>query len=254
MTEKRLFTFGCSYTKYFWPSWANIIATGFDQHYNCAQTGAGNYYAAEKLYEMHLKKTITKNDVVLIMLSSFNRIDIYNPKYKAFNLSGNIYNSEHIYGEKFVREAWNDEHSIYNTWFMVKSMKALLDSIGCEYKILQAFDLLETDTREILKTDDNTTLLINDYKQNVYMVESLQNYTRNYTPQSYGFKDTEIPYELDGHPTIMCHHDFVKDHLSEYYHKDMLIIAETWELELPDTKRECISYSFSKQKINPKII
>ena len=39
---------------------------------------------------MHLKKTITKNDVVLIMLSSFNRIDIYNPKYKAFNLNGNI--------------------------------------------------------------------------------------------------------------------------------------------------------------------
>jgi hypothetical protein len=183
------------------------------------------------------------------MLSSFNRIDIYNPQYKAFNLNGNIYNSEHIYGEKFVREVWNDEHSIYNTWFMVKSMKALLDGIGCEYKILQAFDLLETDTREILKTDDNTTLLINDYKQNVYMDESLQNYSRNYTPQSYGFKDTEIPYELDGHPTIMCHHDFVKEHLSEYYHNDMLRIAQEWESELPDTKKECISYTFSKQKM-----
>jgi len=248
MIERRLYTFGCSYTKYFWPSWANIIATNFEQHYNCAQAGAGNYYAAEKLYEMHLKTNINKNDVVLIMLSSFNRIDIYNPQYKAFNLNGNIYNSEHIYGEKFVREVWNDEHSIYNTWFMVKSMKALLDSIGCEYKILHAFDLLETDTREILKTDDNTTLLINDYKQNVYMNESLQNYSRNYTPQSYGFKDTEIPYELDGHPTIMCHHDFVKTHLSEYYTDDMLTIAKIWESELPDTKTECISYSFSKQK------
>jgi hypothetical protein len=85
------------------------------------------------------------------------------------------------------------------------------------------------------------------------MDESLQNYSRNYTPQSYGFKDTEIPYELDGHPTIMCHHDFVKEHLSEYYHNDMLRIAQEWESELPDTKKECISYTFSKQKIK-KII
>jgi len=253
MTKNRLFTFGCSYTKYMWPTWANIIATNFEEHYYCAQQVEGNYYVAEILYEMHLKTTITKNDVVLIMLSSFNRIDIYNPKYKAFNLTGNIYNSEHIYGEKFVRDAWNDEHSIYNTWFMVKSMKALLDSIGCEYKILHAFDLLETDTREILKTDDNTTLLINDYKQNVYMDESLQNYTRNYTPHSYGFKDTPIPYELDGHPTIMCHHDFVKDHLPEYYDTAMLQIAQIWESELPDTKTECVRYSFSKQKITFKI-
>jgi hypothetical protein len=254
MTNNRLFTFGCSYTKYKWPTWANIIATNFEQHYNCAQQGAGNYYAAEKLYEMHLKTTITKNDVVLIMLSSFNRLDIYNPKYKAFILNGNIYNSEHIFGEKFVREVWNDEHSIYNTWFMVKTMMTLLDGIGCKYKILQAFDLLETDMGTTLKTDDNVNLLISDYKKNVYINESLQSYSSKTSPQSYGFKDTPIPYELDGHPTIMCHHNFVKEHLSEYYDDNMLSIAKIWESELPDTSELCIRYPFSKQKINSKII
>jgi len=86
------------------------------------------------------------------------------------------------------------------------------------------------------------------------MGESLQSYSTKSTPQSYGFKDTPIPYELDGHPTIMCHHDFVKEHLPEYYNTAMLKIAQIWESELPDTKTECIFYSFSKQKINPKII
>lgn len=252
----KLYTFGCSYTKYLWPTWANIIATHYDynHHFNCAQPGAGNYYIAEKLYEMHLKFGITKEDSVIIMMTSANRFDVYDPKEQAFKLNGNVYNSEHIFGEKFVNEVWNDEHSIYNTWFMVKAMDSLLKGIGCKYKIVQAFDLGYLDTGHPLNSDENTDRLIKDYYKTVYNKETLQSYSKQYNPTSYFFEDIQ---KLDGHPTIMCNHDFVKEHLSEFYHPQMLEIATMWENEMPknnyqlETRNnfEIQDFKFSKLKI-----
>jgi hypothetical protein len=170
----RLFTFGCSFTKYFWPTWADIIGTNYETHYNLGHAGAGNYYIALKLYETHLKYNITKNDNVIIMLSSTNRFDIYDESIGKFNLNGNIYNSSHIFGEKFVNEVWNDTHSLYNTWFSVKSIKTLLDSIGCEYKIVEAFDLMNTDEGTMLNVTESIKELLDDYYKSVYTIENLR--------------------------------------------------------------------------------
>ena len=90
MVNKRLFTFGCSFTKYAWPTWADIIGTNYKTHYNLGHAGAGNYYVALKLYETHLKYNITSNDDVIIMLSSANRLDIYDERIDKFNLNGNL--------------------------------------------------------------------------------------------------------------------------------------------------------------------
>ncbi len=242
MENKRLFTFGCSFTKYKWPTWADIIGTNYKEFHNLGHAGAGNYYIALKLYETHLKYNLTKDDDVIIMLSSANRLDIYDSRINKFNLNGNIYNSEHIFGKTFVRDVWNDIHSIYNTWFSVKTIESILNNIGCKYKIVEAFGLLNTDEGNMLNVDENILTLLDDYSKSVYTIEKLHKFSQTYNPSSYIL----LNGEQDGHPTIMCNHDFVKTHLSEFYHPQMQRISIKWESEIGN---DVLNSSFSSQKI-----
>jgi hypothetical protein len=249
MKPTRLFTFGCSFTNYVWPTWADIIGSKYKLHYNLGSKGAGNYYVASKLYETHLNCNITKDDNVIIMLSSANRLDIYDENTGKFNLNGNIYNSEHIFGKKFVKKVWNDTHSIYNTWFCVKTIKTLLDTIGCRYKIVEAFGLLNADTGNILNTNDSIKNLLNDYENLVYTNQSLNRFAENYNPSTYKLSNGR----LDGHPTIICNHDFVKKHISEFYDDKMYEVALKWESEMLyqiETANRFSDINFSKQYIN----
>jgi hypothetical protein len=246
MENNRLFTFGCSFTKYKWPTWADIIGTNYKEFHNLGHAGAGNYYIGLKLYETHLEYNITSTDDVIIMLSSSNRFDIYNPTKQEFVFAGNVYNCEKEFGTKFVKDVWNDTHSIYNTWFMVKSIKTLLDSIGCRYKIVEAFDLTETDTGYYIPHIKNVKHLIEDYTNSVYVTEKLHNFARKYTPKSYNIPNIG----LDGHPTIMCNHDFIKHHISEFYHPQMEIISKKWESEIGDN---ALITKFSSQKIKTNL-
>jgi hypothetical protein len=227
MKKARLFTFGCSFTKYNWPTWADIIGSNYKTHHNLGNAGAGNYYISLKLYESHLKYNITKDDDVIIMLSSANRLDIYDEHINDFNLSGNIYNSEDFFGEKFVREVWNDTHSIYNTWFSVKTIKSILDRIGCMYKIVEAFGLLTTDEAKTLNTNKSIQHILDDYMKSVYTTQSLNNFSKSYNPNTYKLSNGN----LDGHPTIKCHYDFVKNHIPEFYNDNMHNISVKWESE-----------------------
>jgi hypothetical protein len=224
MSISRLFTFGCSYTKHIWPTWADIIGTSYESYYNLGHPGAGNYYIALKLYEAQLKYSISKHDTVIVMLSSANRFDFYDEKIGKFNLNGNLYLSEKILGKKFIQEVWNDTHSIYNTWFSAKTIKTILDNIGCKYKIVEAFGLFKTDEGLFLKADSSISKLQKDYNQFVYTKESLSDFSAKYKHLTYIMNGS-----LEGHPTIMINHDFIKEHMFEFYNSRMNEISQKWE-------------------------
>jgi len=39
MKPRRLFAFGCSFTQYKWPTWADILGKSFDLSYNLGKSG-----------------------------------------------------------------------------------------------------------------------------------------------------------------------------------------------------------------------
>jgi len=57
----RLFTFGCSYTAYTWPTWADFVGTKFDFYQNWGRLGSGNTIIASKLYECQYVNKINKS-------------------------------------------------------------------------------------------------------------------------------------------------------------------------------------------------
>ena len=73
----RLFVFGCSFTKYYWPTWADIIGQEFDYYENWGEIGSGNLRIAHRVTECVYKNQIGPNDTICIMWSGISREDRY---------------------------------------------------------------------------------------------------------------------------------------------------------------------------------
>ena len=98
---KRLFTFGCSFTNYHWPTYADILGTQFDAFFNWGRSGAGNLFIFNSLMEAHKRNKLTKDDVVCVMWSSISREDRY--VGKNWLLAGSMY-SQKVYDQEFVKK------------------------------------------------------------------------------------------------------------------------------------------------------
>ena len=51
---KRLFAFGCSFTCYIYPTWADIIYQSLNEDcefYNCGRSGGGNLFISHRITE-----------------------------------------------------------------------------------------------------------------------------------------------------------------------------------------------------------
>lgn len=103
----RLFTFGCSFTQYHWPTWADIIGQEFDYYENWARSGMGNQYIFNSLIECHQRNRFTSDDTVMIMWSTVLREDRYIVSRGGWWGTGNIWLSENYTAEwkkKFICE------------------------------------------------------------------------------------------------------------------------------------------------------
>ena len=98
---RRLFVFGCSFTQYRWPTWADIIAKDNPhlEYINTASSGAGNMYIFNQLSQHITHYDINSDDLVMIMWSSFYREDRYIEH--GWKTPGNIY-TQGDYSEEFV--------------------------------------------------------------------------------------------------------------------------------------------------------
>ena len=125
---KRLFTFGCSSTRYQWPMWADIVAQDYDYDENWGQIGAGNKFIYFSLVECHQRNSITAEDTVIIMWSSQAREDRYiNDKWYT---PGSVYNSD--YSEDFIKRFTDITGYLLDTVTYMQSAENLLNSIGCK--------------------------------------------------------------------------------------------------------------------------
>tara|TARA_R110000868_G_scaffold106759_2_gene292522 strand:- start:3680 stop:4471 length:792 start_codon:yes stop_codon:yes gene_type:complete len=89
----RLFTFGCSFTYYSWPTWANIVAIDKQTpFYNFGMAGLGNVGIHQRVLEADLKYNFTSEDKIMIMWTSYSRNDqVLGYDYEA---AGSVFNKK----------------------------------------------------------------------------------------------------------------------------------------------------------------
>jgi hypothetical protein len=126
----RLFSFGCSFTRYHWPTYADILAQGYKEFFNWGQSGAGNFFIFNSLVECHKRHEIKSTDTVCVMWSSIARED----RYVKGNwlLSGSMY-SQDIYDTNFIEKFSDPTGYLLRDLSLISATKSMLDQIGCKY-------------------------------------------------------------------------------------------------------------------------
>ena len=127
----RLFTFGSCFTKWNWPTWADIIGTNFNEYYNWGRAYLGNQFIYHSIVEAHLKHRFTKDDTIIVMWSNFGRTDQYRDnKWTGYLTS--IDNLNDVRGCML-----QDLSSMY-------LVMQLLESIGCDWNFCSIVDFPNT--------------------------------------------------------------------------------------------------------------
>ena len=211
---KRLFTFGCSYTIWAWPTWSDYIGVNFDTYYNFAKSGCDNKNILYQILKADKKYKFTSDDYVMVMFTSFNRCS-YFKQYQLFN-SGDLVDQDksHPFMNNYPYEA-----GIYDSWISAKSIKTLLDSKDMDYHLQQAlpYNFL-WENKKVLRTNHeiNYSDLVLEYLNLLNSKVSLDGWIQN----NYDFEKDRIVWQdinkHDGHPTMKHHLDFVEKFFPQY--------------------------------------
>lgn len=126
---KRFFTFGCSFTDYHWPTWADIMSLEYDHYQNWGRNGGGNHFIFYSLIEAISRENINSQDTVAIMWTSVGREDRW--IRNGWFLSGSIYYSQ--YPKEYVDKFTDPTGFFLTNLTVIDAVKKLLDNIGCRY-------------------------------------------------------------------------------------------------------------------------
>lgn len=124
--------FGCSFTNYIWPTWADFLSFDYDEYYNYGQEGAGNQFIFEQLSEAIITHDIDRLDTVIIMWSTYQRHDLY--RNNKWVTPGNVLNAHPIYDIQYIEKYFDIKGSILHTFNFIHAAQQMLDNIGCKWR------------------------------------------------------------------------------------------------------------------------
>lgn len=133
LTKKsRVFTFGCSFTEFPWPTWADIVIKHAETEVsgvvgeNWGRIGAGNLYIASRIWECHAKNKLTPDDYVFVCWSALNREDRYVDG--AWQTPGLV--NENIYKREFIEKYVDTTFYAMRDCALIKSTQLALTQLG----------------------------------------------------------------------------------------------------------------------------
>jgi len=108
---KRTFTFGCSFTEYFWPTWADIIL--YDNNgFNLGISGGGYDSILYRMTEADRVFKFTPDDNVIIVFTTPLRWDLTGSNQWSAN--GQVYNNKVF--EKYFDEFFTFETLLFQSY------------------------------------------------------------------------------------------------------------------------------------------
>ena len=117
---KRFFTFGCSFTRYRWPTWSNILHQelhNVKKYYNIGLIASGNQLISNRITEIDLKYKFNETDLVMVMWSTFCREDRW-VKERGWINTGSVWTQKE-YDNEFI-EKYSDA-----TGYVIRDMSLI---------------------------------------------------------------------------------------------------------------------------------
>ena len=195
--NKRLFTFGCSFTSWKWPTWNDYIGLNFDEYYPLGCGGADNKNILYRLLQADKKYKFTSDDTIMIMFTSFNRMSYVGEKDFHIHNIGDIVNDNlklHPLGKNY-----NFPTAVYDSCIAIQSVESILKSKNVKYEFLQSM-------KHDFYNDDFE--MSGDVKEDLNYCLDLFKYPvmENWVYENYDFMKEKVIFSRrlvhkDGHPT-----------------------------------------------------
>jgi len=148
--SKRLFTFGCSYTQYTYPTWAEFLGLEFEHFENWGLAGTGCKAIAERVAECHARNNFTKDDIVIVQWSTHLRHDFYTSapvlnRQENWKTMGSVFSYENrsLYDEKWLATFFMEAGYIMHCLNHMLMIQTMLESIGCTWYMTSIGDWQE---------------------------------------------------------------------------------------------------------------
>jgi hypothetical protein len=128
---KRFFAFGCSFTNYHWPTWADIIGNEIPYYENWGRISAGNQFIFNSIIECDARHHFNQDDLVIVMWTSIEREDRY--------LNNDWYLASHIERTKAYGKDWNKKFGkeirglLIRDLAFIRSAQQLLQFRNCDW-------------------------------------------------------------------------------------------------------------------------
>lgn len=139
---KRLFTFGCSFTGFYWPTWADILGKEFDYYENWGTLGAGNQFIFNSLIECKTRHKFTNNDHVMIMWTNVAREDHYIGK--EWVNPGNFL-TQSFYNKEYVSKVFCERGFLLRDLALITAAIDLLKSWDVNFTLMSMIPLTNID-------------------------------------------------------------------------------------------------------------
>ena len=106
---KRIFIFGCSFSNFRWPTWADMVRYSADKPFqNWGQKGIGNVAIMHKMVECDLKNNLNEDDLLIAQWSTWTREDRF---YDHWWGEGGVFHNPK-YGDEFCEKWWTWNNDI----------------------------------------------------------------------------------------------------------------------------------------------
>jgi hypothetical protein len=162
----RFFAFGCSYTDYNWPTWADILCKHYHNQgwevYNYGNSGTGNVAIMHHINLADTLHNFTNDDVICVMWTSWSREDRLaywhdstpGPNvWPQWNKYGNAL-SNSLFDERWIKMYWSLENDVVSSVTAMRMIKKCYPQIAFngsivhnevnEHKTLDATNLFDT--------------------------------------------------------------------------------------------------------------
>ena len=100
----RFITLGCSFTRYRWATWSDLLAKDMPdaEYINLGKCGAGNSYIQTMLSQAKRKLSLTNKDLVGICWSTFYREDKYIKG--EWRTPGNVFGRKDVFSDEYFKQ------------------------------------------------------------------------------------------------------------------------------------------------------
>lgn len=248
MYKGRLFTFGCSFTQYKWPTWADLLGQEFKSYYNFGKSGGGNLFIACSVAEANARYKFTVDDTILIMWTNVTREDRY-LQYEWLT-PGNIF-TQQLYSKEFIKNFITIKGCYIRDLAQIFLVDSMLKDIRCSYSYMSIVDMHNFDQYNNLYEPENQYILdlyssvLDKFKPSVHKI--IFNYDWSSVPM------LKKKLRTDFHPLPLEHIRYIEHVLPEFKFKDeTLELAKNINNEIKfhfDTKGFYNQYNFKNLKI-----